>query len=49
MLHILYVIILHKEGAKLIVTDINKNAVERAVNDFGAIAVDPDEIYEHRM
>jgi len=36
---------LHEEGAKLIVTDINKSAVERAVNDFGAIAVETDEIY----
>lgn len=36
---------LHKEGAKLIVTDINKGAVTRAVNDFGADAVEPDEIY----
>jgi len=36
---------LHKEGAHLIVTDINKAAVNRAVNDFDAIAVDPDDIY----
>ncbi|MFD1030684.1 Leu/Phe/Val dehydrogenase [Metaplanococcus flavidus] len=36
---------LHKEGAKLIVTDINKEAVDRAVNDFGAVAVEPDDIY----
>jgi len=36
---------LHEEGAKLIVTDINKEAVSRAVNDFGATAVNPDEIY----
>jgi len=36
---------LHEEGAQLIVTDINKEAVERAVNDFGAKAVGPDEIY----
>jgi leucine dehydrogenase len=36
---------LHKEGAQLIVTDINKEAVERAVEDFGARAVDPNEIY----
>ncbi|MGI2326622.1 Leu/Phe/Val dehydrogenase [Planococcus sp. YIM B11945] len=36
---------LHEEGAKLIVADINKEAVERAVNDFGAIAVEPNEIY----
>ncbi|MDM5331104.1 branched-chain amino acid dehydrogenase [Neobacillus sp. CF12] len=36
---------LHKEGAQLIVTDINKEAVQRAVEDFGARAVDPNEIY----
>jgi leucine dehydrogenase len=36
---------LHNEGAKLIVTDINKEAVQRAVEAFGAKAVDPDEIY----
>ncbi|RUL56913.1 MULTISPECIES: branched-chain amino acid dehydrogenase [Lysinibacillus] len=37
---------LHKEGAKLIVTDINKKAVDRVVHDFNAIAVDPDDIYK---
>ncbi|MGC8228424.1 branched-chain amino acid dehydrogenase [Pseudobacillus badius] len=36
---------LHEAGAKLIVTDINKDAVKRAVDDFGAIAVNTDEIY----
>jgi leucine dehydrogenase len=36
---------LHEEGAQLIVTDINKENVERAVRDFGAKAVDPNEIY----
>ncbi|WP_186578019.1 branched-chain amino acid dehydrogenase [Aquibacillus kalidii] len=36
---------LHKEGASLIVTDINKEAVNRAVEAFGAKAVDPDDIY----
>ncbi|GEL77390.1 Leu/Phe/Val dehydrogenase [Tenuibacillus multivorans] len=36
---------LHEEGAKLIVTDINKEAVKRAMEDFGAKAVDPDDIY----
>ncbi|MEH7013486.1 branched-chain amino acid dehydrogenase [Neobacillus niacini] len=36
---------LHEEGAQLIVTDINKEAVQRAVDDFGARAVDPNEIY----
>ena len=36
---------LHAEGAKLIVTDINKEAVQRAVDAFGAKAVDINEIY----
>lgn len=36
---------LHIEGAKLIVTDINQGAIDRVVNDFGALAVLPDEIY----
>jgi leucine dehydrogenase len=36
---------LHAEGAKLIVTDINKEAVQRAVEEFGAKAVDPNDIY----
>ncbi|WP_409301569.1 branched-chain amino acid dehydrogenase [Peribacillus sp. SCS-155] len=36
---------LHEEGAKLIVTDINKDPVQRAVEEFGAKAVDPNEIY----
>ncbi|MGE7905550.1 branched-chain amino acid dehydrogenase [Peribacillus sp. NPDC094092] len=36
---------LHEEGAKLIVTDINKESVARAVESFGATAVDPGEIY----
>jgi leucine dehydrogenase len=37
---------LHEEGAKLIVTDINKQSVERAVEAFNATAVDPDDIYD---
>ncbi|WP_050615700.1 branched-chain amino acid dehydrogenase [Bacillus testis] len=36
---------LTEEGASIIVTDIHKDAVKRAVDDFGAKAVDPDEIY----
>lgn len=36
---------LHEEGAQLIVTDINKEAVQRAVDEFGAKAVDPTEIF----
>ncbi|QDP40548.1 Leu/Phe/Val dehydrogenase [Radiobacillus deserti] len=37
---------LHREGASLIVTDINKESVNRAVEAFNAKAVDPDDIYE---
>ena len=36
---------LHEAGAKLIVTDIKKDNIDRAVQDFGAQAVAPDEIY----
>lgn len=36
---------LHEEGAKLIVTDINKEAVQRAVEEFGAEAVNTEDIY----
>ena len=36
---------LHNEGAKLVVTDINQAAIDRVVNDFGARAVAPEEIY----
>lgn len=39
---------LHQEGAKLIVTDINQEAVARAVRDFGAIAVAPNDIYSQQ-
>lgn len=37
---------LHNEGAKLIVTDINEEAVKRAVDNFGATAVGTEEIYD---
>ena len=37
---------LHQEGAQLVVTDINKQAVKRAVEAFGAKVVDPHEIYQ---
>ncbi|MGM0874144.1 MAG: branched-chain amino acid dehydrogenase [Bacillota bacterium] len=36
---------LYEEGAKLIVTDINKEAVRRAEEDFNAKAVEPNDIY----
>src|SRR5690606_1292060 len=37
---------LHEEGARLIVTDIVRENVGRAVRDFGAESVDPDKIYD---
>ncbi|MDQ7051931.1 MAG: Glu/Leu/Phe/Val dehydrogenase dimerization domain-containing protein [candidate division KSB1 bacterium] len=37
---------LHKEGAKLYVTDIHQDRVRAAVERFGAEAVEPDKIYE---
>jgi leucine dehydrogenase len=36
---------LHQEGAELIVTDINNQAVHRAAEEFGAQTVEPNEIY----
>ena len=36
---------LHEAGAKLIVTDIKKANIDRAVQDFGAVGVAPEEIY----
>lgn len=35
----------HEEGAKLIVTDIYKDNVQRVVSEFGAKAVEPQEIF----
>lgn len=40
---------LHKEGAKLVVTDINQAAIDRVVHDFGATAVAPDNIYSQEV
>jgi leucine dehydrogenase len=37
---------LHKEGAELFVTDINQQAIDTAVERFGAVAVALDDIYE---
>ncbi|NJP37621.1 branched-chain amino acid dehydrogenase [Alkalicoccus luteus] len=37
---------LHEEGASLIVTDINQDSVQRAVQEFGATAVDVNDIYD---
>lgn len=36
---------LHKAGARLIVTDVDSAKVERIVKEFGATAVQPDDIY----
>ncbi len=36
---------LHEVGAKLVVTDISKENVARAAEEFGAQVVDPDEIF----
>lgn len=36
---------LYEEGSMLVVTDIHKESVRRAVEEFGAKAVDPQEIY----
>jgi len=36
---------LKNEGAKLIVTDINQESINRVVENIGAVAVDKDEIY----
>jgi leucine dehydrogenase len=36
--------LLHGEDARLIVTDVDRRAVERVVGEFGAKAVNPDEI-----
>jgi leucine dehydrogenase len=36
---------LHGAGAKLVVTDIDQERVKQVVNEFGAKAVGPDEIY----
>ena len=41
-----YVKLLSERGAKVFVTDINKELVQRAVDDFGAEAVASDEIYD---
>jgi len=40
---------LKNEGAELIVTDINKESVDRVVSNLGATAVDPDDIYSQNV
>lgn len=37
---------LHRDGAQLIVTDINQKAIDRVVENFGATAVSPEDIYK---
>lgn len=37
---------LHEEGAKLVVTDIDQDKVQRCVDEFGATAVAPEAIYD---
>ena len=41
-----YVKLLKERGAKIFVTDINKALLDRAVNEYGAEAVAPDDIYD---
>jgi leucine dehydrogenase len=38
--------LLHKAGAKLIISDMNQEKIDRVVNDFGATVVAPDDIYD---
>lgn len=38
--------LLHDEGAKLIVTDISSENVKRVIEEFGAVAVSPNEIFD---
>ena len=40
--------LMHEEGAQLVVTDIDAHRVKAVVQDFGASAVKPDEIYGQR-
>lgn len=40
---------LSNEGAKLLVTDINKESVDKVVSNYGATAIDKDEIYEQEV
>ena len=37
--------LLHADGARLIVSDVDPSRVDRVVNEFDAVAVAPDEIY----
>lgn len=39
---------LHEEGATIIITDIDRDKVNRAVEEFGATPVGVDDIYDHK-
>ena len=41
--------LLHAAGAKLVVTDINQEAIARCVQEFGADAVEPEAIYDQEV
>ncbi len=41
-----FVKLLRERGAKIFVTDINKTLIDRAVDEYGAEAVAPEEIYD---
>src|SRR5690606_36608817 len=41
-----YVKLLRERGAKIFVTDINQGLVDKAVSEYGAEAVAPDDIYD---
>ncbi len=41
--------LLHAAGAKLVVTDINQEAIARCVQEFGAEAVAPEAIYDQEV
>ena len=41
--------LLHEAGAKLVVTDINEQAIARCVSEFGAEAVAPEAIYDQHV
>jgi leucine dehydrogenase len=41
-----FVKLLKERGAKIFVTDINKDLITRAVDEYGAEAVSPEEIYD---
>ena len=40
---------LHEEGAKLVVSDIHQDSIDRVVSEFGATAVDIDDFYDQEV